>query len=226
MQQYDADLINDTADIRDVADCIGVEIYHNNQIYCPFPDHIDQHLGNCKITPKNNSFYCFACNKGGKSIDLVKAVMGLSFPEVCKFIGDIYGGHKLFLTEEDNNYIEESLFPYTKEEMEAIGLKYGTKTIRSVINEEESYEKLSRDSCYVYSQAQYGIQELYNNDKEAFNDLIKTKCLEHIAMYEDLIERLEKKKIKIITNTAGVVQELNHMLILSIKVFNSLSSVP
>lgn len=56
---------------------------------CPFHD--DRHLGSFKISPRRNTYKCFACNASGGPIDFLMEYEGLSFPDALRWLGNKYG---------------------------------------------------------------------------------------------------------------------------------------
>jgi len=50
--------------------------------FCPF--HHDTHKPNFHIYPKTNSWYCFACGKGGDNISFYMALKGIDFQKALK----------------------------------------------------------------------------------------------------------------------------------------------
>lgn len=54
---------------------------------CPFHD--DTQAGNFKIYKSNNSCYCFACGKGGTTIDLVMHTLSCNINESLKFLSNM-----------------------------------------------------------------------------------------------------------------------------------------
>lgn len=94
---------------------IGENIYRS---YCPF--HHDTSKPNLTIYPHTNSFYCFACGKGGSVIDFISAYNNISKEDALKLILN-----EISLDEIERNLKAEKseLVPYNLSLLEIISEK-------------------------------------------------------------------------------------------------------
>ena len=63
--------------IIDVAERFGIKLSDRYTSKCPFADHKER-TGSFKIYPKDDSFYCFGCCRGGDVVTLAKLFLGFS----------------------------------------------------------------------------------------------------------------------------------------------------
>lgn len=75
----------------------GIEVPdRGGRVSCPMPDHVDQNPS-CQVFPDERGWFCHACNRGGRAIELAAAVWGLEtrgddFVEVVERLGEVVGG--------------------------------------------------------------------------------------------------------------------------------------
>jgi DNA primase len=53
--------------------------------------HHGEKTASCKISPENQTFYCFGCGSKGDVIDFIMELHGLSFKDACKYLSIIPG---------------------------------------------------------------------------------------------------------------------------------------
>ena len=84
------DKIKDAASIVDV---IG-DFYDlkkkgvNYQCLCPFHD--DRHIGSFVVSPRKNTYSCYACGAHGDAIEFLMAKQGLSYPDALRWLAKKY----------------------------------------------------------------------------------------------------------------------------------------
>lgn len=73
--------------ISDICENLGFERFarfgENFKCCCPFHEDVDPSF---TIYDKNNSFYCFGCNKGGDVIEFIMEYYGVNFIEAIKIL--------------------------------------------------------------------------------------------------------------------------------------------
>src|SRR3546814_8347217 len=57
---------------------------------CRLPGHDDEHPS-FSVRSRTNRFNCFACNRGGDAIDLVRIMEGTDFLGACRWLGGRFG---------------------------------------------------------------------------------------------------------------------------------------
>lgn len=75
--------------ILSVAQRLGIEVRGGKYCRCPSPQH-DDHTPSCSFrldgTPQR--WKCWSCGRGGDVIALCQEVLGLGFPEACRWLAD------------------------------------------------------------------------------------------------------------------------------------------
>lgn len=86
--EHERDKIVRTLGIKDVVRRYsGVALGNRNRCACPI--HGGKHL-NFAVYPKTNSFYCFACGKGGDVIKFVSEMLCISYGEAIRRLDGDY----------------------------------------------------------------------------------------------------------------------------------------
>ena len=67
--------------LRDVAEKLKIEVYHNDMIFCPF--HNDT-KPSCWL--KGTIYYCFGCHKHGDAINFVQNILHYTYQEAKAFL--------------------------------------------------------------------------------------------------------------------------------------------
>ena len=68
------------------------ELRKSGQDYeCLCPFHDDRHIGSFKVSPRKNSYKCFACGASGDSIDFLMRHEGYSYQDALLWIAKKYG---------------------------------------------------------------------------------------------------------------------------------------
>lgn len=98
-----AEIITNSITMKQVAERYGFDVNRQGFIHCPFHG---EKTASLKIYPNNKGFYCFGCGVGGNTIDFVKQLFGIGFPETLKKINEDFGlnlsiGRKSSLRERD-----------------------------------------------------------------------------------------------------------------------------
>ena len=70
------------------------------------PDHEDKNPS-CVLYPDH--FFCFSCNKGGNTYELVKIVKGLTFIEACDYLNTLGVGTQHAYTKQEATSLEEKM---------------------------------------------------------------------------------------------------------------------
>lgn len=79
--------ISRRVNIEDVAGYLGLTVNRAKYICCPFHS---EKTPSCKLYPEQGRFFCYGCNKGGDSIDLVAAVHGTSIADAAAELNSYY----------------------------------------------------------------------------------------------------------------------------------------
>ncbi len=82
---YDAALIKQSVDIRDVAALYGVEPDNRGMCTCPFHD--DRHPS---ASFKNGRFHCFVCDIHADIFEFVQRMTGCDFKNAMRLINDAF----------------------------------------------------------------------------------------------------------------------------------------
>jgi len=93
------DVVLDKAHILDILDNWGIEYSvcrtgeFTHRTKCPFPLHAfgDERTASFFVSEEQNKFYCFGCNSGGNTIDLVRLYAGKPFYEAAKWLAKFVG---------------------------------------------------------------------------------------------------------------------------------------
>ncbi len=84
----------DQADIKYVAESLGIEIIHRGSSYfclCPLPEHQDEHATNCFFKDGDNYMHCMVCHKNVDAIDLIRYTTNCSFYQAVKTLWNMSG---------------------------------------------------------------------------------------------------------------------------------------
>jgi len=60
----------------------------NYQCLCPFHD--DRHIGSFVVSPRKNTYSCYACGAHGDAIEFLMAKQGLSYPDALRWLAKKY----------------------------------------------------------------------------------------------------------------------------------------
>jgi len=93
------DVVLDKAYILDILDKWGIEYTlcrtgdFSHRTKCPLPLHAfgEERTASFFISEDQNKFYCFGCNSGGNTIDLVRLYAGKPFYESAKWLAKFVG---------------------------------------------------------------------------------------------------------------------------------------
>lgn len=140
-QRFDTDRLLADADMRTVAQEIGIKLNHtsstskNAGILCPNPQHPDAHFGNCIIRP-DNTYTCYSCGDGGNVFHMTMQFLGVSYRESLGIVADICGGRKYYLTDWDESCMAFQRV-LNREECSLIGIH--NSAVYAIVNIQEGY---------------------------------------------------------------------------------------
>ena len=83
--------IKSAANIMDVMEDLGVELYRNGSTYdglCPF--HNDRHMGSFKVSESKNIATCFSCGKTWNPISALMDGKGIDYPTALRYLAARY----------------------------------------------------------------------------------------------------------------------------------------
>ena len=178
--KYDVKALLEEADVRDVAEAIGMETRQKGSSLfteCVNEDHIEgSEFQHAVLYEKR--FHCFSCGADYDVFEMVRhyyAKQGtpISFPESCKIVANIYGGGF-----EENGINSGNKFPLTRSELKTIGLAPDLLWIPAYPGEEKP---------------EMNLRVLFREDPEAFNFLVKEKACEFEERYEQIAETADKQ---------------------------------
>ena len=84
--------IKDSAKIADVMESCGFQLHRiGNEYECLCPFHDDQHMGNFKVNPRKNIYYCFSCGAHGDPIGFLQEYEGMKYGDALRYLAAMYG---------------------------------------------------------------------------------------------------------------------------------------
>lgn len=122
----------------------GAKIIRNK---CKCPAHNDQNPS-AYLYPKDNSWYCFACNTGGSCIDFVRYAKGVEAKEAAIILGETYGTG--LVRKRDSEEQEEYLPTIDNKVLKAIGLKVNPYIFPVAVEKGQEKRRLSKDEATRY----------------------------------------------------------------------------
>lgn len=122
----------------------GAKIIRNK---CKCPAHNDQNPS-AYLYPKDNSWYCFACNTGGSCIDFVRYAKGVEAKEAAIILGETYGVG--IVRKQDSEEQEEYLPTIDNKVLKAIGLKVNPYIFPVAVEKGQEKRRLSKDEATRY----------------------------------------------------------------------------
>ena len=84
MNKYEIEQLRELS-IVGVAQRLGLHVNSRHQCLCPFHD---DHHPSMSLNVRRNTFRCFVCDAHGDVIDLTMRLLGMSFPEACRWLAD------------------------------------------------------------------------------------------------------------------------------------------
>ena len=94
MAKIDAQIeqrIKDSAKIADVMESCGFQLHRiGNEYECLCPFHDDQHMGNFKVNPRKNIYYCFSCGSHGDPIGFLQQYEGMKYGDALRYLAAMY----------------------------------------------------------------------------------------------------------------------------------------
>ncbi len=206
MGKYNIKLLLAEADCLTIADMLGIngtKKGKNHYIECP--EHFkrtgkrETKFDNCILNERG--YYCFSCGASGSIIKLVQNHQNKTEDEACKIICDLLGNEDRYIYAGKKAY-----FPLTKEEVDAIGLlpyvkcenvlnmdidkKQGGSYLKIIspkyrVKEEKRKSwDLSADYYLFGTYQTESLYNLYEEDKNAFTDIIVGKAKEAYNTYD------------------------------------------
>lgn len=94
MSQIPDSVIQEVLDKADIESVVGKYVTFTKRTgqnlfgLCPFHS---EKTSSFSVSRQKNIFYCFGCHKGGNSIEFIKEIERLSFPEAVRFLAGQYG---------------------------------------------------------------------------------------------------------------------------------------
>lgn len=176
------DLIAAT-DISYVAERLGKNVIRkgkHTKMSCPFHG---SDSDPSFILYNNGSYYCFGCGVHGSTIDLVRKELNMNFGEACEWLISEFGLMREHFTDDENPQKREKGVYINARKMEVLGIKNRPVYAYSGIREEgENLKK--EDDVFLEKKliSSNPLCELYTEDKEAFDFLIKSKAKEKIQL--------------------------------------------
>ena len=181
-------------DIASVCDDLGIEV-RKGSILCPDPGHNDTHYGSCKLY--HNRYTCFACGAKGSVINLVEHTLNCSWREAADYIAGKHGlpSYKEAVKHDKSNN-KPKVVPLTKtftnEQLHFLGLKTNPSKVYTVTGMQEFKPKdgkglipgigLDNEYC-IGTSTSMSLQNLWEEDPEAVNEIVKGKAKEAIVKY-------------------------------------------
>ena len=223
--EYTIDELKEVIEIESVVDWLDIPTRQRSsriQLLCPFHD--DHHFGSCHI--RGNKIYCFACGEKADAIKLVQHVMNYSFIDACKYIADKMG---VTLVANDNTQSQKKvLSDKVLEVIHLCGNRQKIYGVAEIISEEEYFNRETKhglkhvmfseehisenpeDEGRGYYVAQNvlmrnPLQQLLEENEEAYNQLVYGKAAESKEYYEWAIKVLTSTGEKRLTHTADDV---------------------
>lgn len=166
--KYDINKIKDSLDMKSVIEELGLPI-RRNKISCYLGTHEDKNPS-MQIYPKN--CYCFTCNASSDMIEATQKVLGISFNDACAYLVETFHLYDCVL---EGDIKEKDSCPLKANDYKLLGLVSENKTVYVTQNYDEDWEKEIKKS-----NGRFFVDNLYYEDREAYNHLISTHVPEAI----------------------------------------------
>jgi hypothetical protein len=147
--------------IDNVCDWFGIE-RRGNDILCP--DHNDRNFGSCKIG-YHNRYKCFACGSGGTNIALLAKSLHLSQNKAADMIAKKAGMCGI-----------ECLDQQSRKKIPVSEMQLSYLNLSTCVNVEKNSEGTKESDALT-------LTDIYNDNEEAFWDIIKGKLNEFLPIY-------------------------------------------
>lgn len=211
--RYNMDRIEGMVDIVTVAEHLGLDIQQKGKlpsILCPC--HEDKHFGSCFL--KNNRFNCYSCHAHGDAVELVIAVKKITFREACEYVCSIYGeatdfqniGEKpkkkgldeddlelIGLSKGDRVYSDVGFFDFEIDAQEVVDRAENKRQMKvewTPFGDEEFEKGAKTYGTYRVMRLQCAdpLQELLEENEDAYWFMISEKARESAQKYQDMID--------------------------------------
>jgi len=184
-------VILDKVNILSILDKWGIEYSacktgeFTHRAKCPFPMHSfgDERTPSFFVSEEQNKFYCFGCNSGGNTIDMIRLYAGKPFYEAAKWLAEIAG-----IT---SGNIDESLLNITKKEKRDPEHKIVTHVFRTGIVIRKFLKSIEENADYK-EWVEWADKRFIKLDKY-LNDL-KDDDWEVVRDYHNKIVKYLKRK--------------------------------
>jgi len=93
MREYSEEIVEAIKENVDIVEFIGdyVELHKKGREYfgkCPFHD---ERTGSFSVTPRNQTYFCFGCQKGGDIITFCQDFLDMSYDKTIEYLGGVAG---------------------------------------------------------------------------------------------------------------------------------------
>ena len=193
---YNLKRIKEDLSCVEAAESLGIKIQKKGNNYSMLcPAHNDRHFGSCFCY--ENKWKCFACGAGGDVYSLIHEATGLTNAELFEEAAKLTGNPKRYLEGEQEQieyHNKRAEFPLTDEELGLIDMKktYIVNDVKNVgsNDEETNLKKIGYDEDnVVYGRFEtLSLYDIYNDDKETINEIIKDKALEKESKIKRLLD--------------------------------------
>ena len=194
----DRDRIKTDANAIIVAESLGIKIHHKGtkkMILCP--SHADKKIGSCFIN--EGGYYCYSCGAKGDVFSLVQVYLNIDFVDAKKYVADICGGKKYYLS--TGKSLHAGLIP--KKDQKLIKLidspiykeLYYTYDKQEAMEFREDGYFIEEDDSYLDDKEGEDINPAYVVKKIQLNSPLHTLYRENIEQYRELIDRFCQAEI-------------------------------
>lgn len=187
-----------------VAEDWGIELCRAGRgkymMLCPNPDHDDRNLGSCYLIDDGhkNSFHCYACNKGGDTIELVKLVDRVDFVTAVSHLATRYNIN--IGTENDQQ--KEEWKGLRLEEYKLFGLQNivvektnpfkETKVEETGLENDKRFKSKKKNTDVV----KYSLKQLAKDSPDIHDEILISKFWERFFSLIWFAENLKKGDLK------------------------------
>lgn len=190
----------DEVSITTVIEALGLEtkrIGNSLSILCPIPTHTDNHFGSCIVTA--NHFFCYVCEEGGNTIDLLMMAGGKTLYEAVKELAYLSGHPERYGKQRNKNeLLISSKKMLSQEDKALLGLtpRRDKRTLPVLglnawrIDTATCIRDLNGDYL-VLGKNNISLRTLLVEDPDTYDWLIRNKCKEVLQQNKNVLEALE-----------------------------------